>query len=171
MGGQIDRAGCGIDGSRLHRRDLLLAERLADDVETTRERRVAEGPGPLPWPVRPDGGNERLLGVRKPRGSSLDRLMGLMQGICTPTGPRSSPPQPKKIFYFNLLLCFAWFQELGIWIRLAGKCASENREFRFQEQGIASGGTLLLNARARNRKAQPRAGILMTKRRAGRRPY
>ena len=63
--GQIHSSGRRIDRSRLNRRDLLLAEGFADDVEAARERGVAEAAGSLPRPLAANDGNQRLLGVRK----------------------------------------------------------------------------------------------------------
>jgi hypothetical protein len=61
--GQIDKA-CGlIDRRGLDRGDLVLAERLAHNIETARQRSIAEG---LLCPIgitRSDGGRERFLRV------------------------------------------------------------------------------------------------------------
>ena len=47
-GGQTDDAGRLIDRRGLHRCDLMLAERLAHDIEAVGERGIAEAPLPLP---------------------------------------------------------------------------------------------------------------------------
>src|SRR5262249_58419060 len=43
-----------VDGCGLYRRDLVLAQRLADDIEAARERGVAEAAGSLSRPIRTD---------------------------------------------------------------------------------------------------------------------
>ena len=52
----IDRGG--LDG-----RNLMLAQRLANDVESARQRGIAEGAVGLAGERRADGGGERLLRI------------------------------------------------------------------------------------------------------------
>ena len=62
-GGEIDGPGNLVNGSRLHRGNLVLAKNFSHDVETTRQRCVAKG---LLAPARPldaDSGNQRLLRI------------------------------------------------------------------------------------------------------------
>jgi hypothetical protein len=44
--GQADESRLRVDGGRLNGRDLVLAQRLADNIEAAGERGVAEGPSP-----------------------------------------------------------------------------------------------------------------------------
>src|SRR3984893_13007420 len=60
-GGQIDYAT--LNRGRLNGRDLMLTERLAYDVETARERGIAEAALPLPWPAGPDDSRELFFRV------------------------------------------------------------------------------------------------------------
>ena len=97
-GGQIDHSGRMVDGGRLHGRNLMLAERLAHDVEATRERRIAEAALPLPYPAGPDRGRQRLfrvdelgLGLGQGRGEGRDRFTGSGHGSPPSPGRRSSP--------------------------------------------------------------------------------
>ena len=62
-GGQIDHAGGLVDGGRLHGRNLMLPERLAHDVEATRQGRIVKAALALPRPARPHGSRERLFGI------------------------------------------------------------------------------------------------------------
>ena len=52
-----------VDRRSLHGRDLMLAQRLADDIEPDRERGIAERPVGLPRKRRPDGRGQRLLRI------------------------------------------------------------------------------------------------------------
>ena len=69
---QVHGADRGIDRGRLNDCDLLLAKRFADDVQSARERGVSKRPGPLPWLVGRDRGDERLFWVDE-LGLSLGR--------------------------------------------------------------------------------------------------
>src|SRR5262245_46716505 len=87
--GQVDDAGRRVDSSRLYRRNLMLTERLAHDVEATRQRCIAEAALRLPCPSGPDRGDEGLLWV--------DQFgLGLGQGGCESrnrfTGPVHGRP-------------------------------------------------------------------------------
>src|SRR4051794_2336497 len=55
---RVDLSAGGLDGS-----NLLLAERLADDVKSAGKRRVSEGPILFPWKRRSDRGGKGFLGV------------------------------------------------------------------------------------------------------------
>jgi hypothetical protein len=54
-----------VDRRGLHRRDLVLAQRLADDVEPAGERSITEGPVVLPREWGPYGGDQGLLRIGK----------------------------------------------------------------------------------------------------------
>ena len=60
-GGQIDHTADLIDGGGLDGSDFVLAQRLAHDVETARERRITEAALPLPHPAGPDSGGQRFF--------------------------------------------------------------------------------------------------------------
>ena len=60
---EIDDPGGLIDGGRLYRGNLMLAQNLAHNVEPTRQWRVAKGLFRLSWFARADGGNERFFRV------------------------------------------------------------------------------------------------------------
>ena len=62
-GGQIDQPRCLIDGSRLHRGDLMLAQGLADDIEATRQRRIAKAVVGTSRLIGTNGRDQRLLGI------------------------------------------------------------------------------------------------------------
>ena len=62
-GRELDHAGRLIDGGGLYGGDLVLAERLAHDVEPAGERRVAKAALAVPWPAGPDGTDQRLFRV------------------------------------------------------------------------------------------------------------
>ena len=52
-----------VERRGLQGRDLMLAERLAHDVEAAGERCIAEAALPLPWPSAPDCGGQRLFRI------------------------------------------------------------------------------------------------------------
>src|SRR5580704_17062241 len=52
-----------VDRRGLHGRDLVLAQRLADDVEPAGERGIAESAVTFLWRWRPDGCRQRLLRI------------------------------------------------------------------------------------------------------------
>jgi hypothetical protein len=54
-----------IDRGGLHGGDLMLAQRLAHNVEPTRERHITEGPFGSASLFSPDGANERFFRVDK----------------------------------------------------------------------------------------------------------
>src|SRR5262249_5348961 len=77
----------------------MLPERLAHDVEPTRERRIAEAALALPGPAGADGGRERLfgidqfgLGLGQGRGERRDRFTGPGHGWPPARADQSSPP-------------------------------------------------------------------------------
>src|SRR5262249_31123193 len=86
----------------LHRCDLMLAERLAHDVEAARQRCIAKGAFPFSRPRDSNRGGERLfggdelgLGLSQGRGKSPDRLTGSLHG---------SPPFPGHQSSLRLIL-------------------------------------------------------------------
>ena len=52
-----------VDCGGLHGGDLVLAQRLAHDVEAAGERRIAEAALPLPCPSGPDRSGQRLFRI------------------------------------------------------------------------------------------------------------
>jgi hypothetical protein len=62
---QIDQSRCLIDGRGLYDCNLMLAQRLAHDVEAAREWRVAKGPLALPSPAGVDCPRQRLFGINE----------------------------------------------------------------------------------------------------------
>jgi hypothetical protein len=63
QGGKVDLSRGLLDPGGLDGCYLLLAQRLADDVQATCERSVAERAIVLPWERRADDGNEGLFGI------------------------------------------------------------------------------------------------------------
>ena len=61
--GEANESGVLVDRGRLHRRDLVLAERLANDIEPAGERRIAERAIAFPGEWRADGADQRLFRV------------------------------------------------------------------------------------------------------------
>ena len=53
--GEIDDPGALVDRGRLYRGALMLAQDLADDIEPTRQRRVAKGLFRPPWSIPAEG--------------------------------------------------------------------------------------------------------------------
>src|SRR6516164_5839676 len=83
----------------LYDRDLVLAERLAHDVEATCQRGITEGALALSWSSAPDGRGQRLLRVDKlglrlgQRGSECgERFTASRHGRPPSPGDRNSPP-------------------------------------------------------------------------------
>jgi hypothetical protein len=62
-GGQIDQPLCLVDGSRLYRGDLMLAQGLADDIEPARQRRVTEALYRTSTVSRSNRRDQRLLRI------------------------------------------------------------------------------------------------------------
>ena len=63
-GGQIDHPSRRVEGRGLHSCDLMLAQRLAHDIEAACEGCIAEGAlWPLASSAGPDRGGQRLLGI------------------------------------------------------------------------------------------------------------
>ena len=60
---EIDDAGGLVDRGGLHGRDLMLAEGLAYDLETTRQRGIAERALVLPRAIWPDRCDQRFLRI------------------------------------------------------------------------------------------------------------
>src|SRR5262249_40348186 len=56
-----------VNRSGLHGRDLVLAQGLAHDIKTARQRRVAKALFSATWPVRSNGGYQRLFRIHKLR--------------------------------------------------------------------------------------------------------
>jgi hypothetical protein len=54
-----------VDLRRLNRRNLMPAKALAHDIQSARQRGIAEGAVRLAREGRADGGNERFLGIRQ----------------------------------------------------------------------------------------------------------
>src|SRR3984893_8946153 len=86
-----------VDRRGLHGRDLMLAQRLADDIEPARERGIAERPVALPWKWRPDGRRQRLLrvgqlglGLGESARDGANRFTGPVHGLPPRSGYRSS---------------------------------------------------------------------------------
>jgi hypothetical protein len=82
-GGQIDDAGRLVDGRRLHRGDLVLAQRLAHDIEAAGERSIAEAALAVPCASAAERSGQGLLwvdelglGLGQGRGQGGDRLTG-----------------------------------------------------------------------------------------------
>ena len=61
--GEADETRLFVDRGRLHRRDLVAAERLAHDVEAARQRRVAKRLIMIARMGGANGGDERLLWI------------------------------------------------------------------------------------------------------------
>src|SRR5260370_3077168 len=96
-GGQLNEARVLVDRRGLHGRDLMLAQRLADDIESVRERGIAERPIALPWKRRSDGRGQQLLrvgelGLRLGESAcdGADRFTGPVHGLPPRSGHRSS---------------------------------------------------------------------------------
>src|ERR1700682_888750 len=78
---QPDLAGVMVDVGGLDRGDLMLAQALANDIETTGQGGIAEGSVTLAGKGRADGGNqgflrvgEFALGLGERRGNGADRF-------------------------------------------------------------------------------------------------
>src|SRR5262245_66257104 len=91
-GGQIDHSDRMVDGGRLHRRNLVLAEGLAYDVEATGEWGIAEPALALPWPAGADYRREGLFGIDQ-FGLSLGQGRGQRRDRFTGSG-HGRPPSP-----------------------------------------------------------------------------
>jgi hypothetical protein len=83
--GQIDHASGLIDGGRLYRGDLVLAERLAHDIEATGKRRIAKAAPALPCAAGPDRQRQGLF--------RIDEL-GLRPGQLAPVSRTSKLTAP-----------------------------------------------------------------------------
>src|SRR5262249_52231802 len=78
---------------------LMLAERLAHDIESARKWRIAKAALPFSWPSSPDDGRQRFFrvdefGLRlgQGRGERRHRITGPVHGRPPSLGYRSSPP-------------------------------------------------------------------------------
>src|SRR5262245_34490516 len=92
-GGQVDHAGCWIDGGCLHRCDLVLAERLAHDIEPAREWCIAESAFGFSGTAGADDGHERLFWV-----DEGGLRLGKRRGECCDclTRPGHGPPPSRE---------------------------------------------------------------------------
>src|ERR1035438_2932338 len=86
-GGEPNKPGFPVDRGRLHRRNLVLAQALANNIEAARERGIAEGPILLTRERRADGGSQRFLwvgnlslGLGQRRRDGADRFTGVVHG-------------------------------------------------------------------------------------------
>src|SRR6266508_4989464 len=91
----------------------MLPERLADDIEATGERRIAEAALPLPCPSGPDRRRQRLfgidefgLGLGQGGGQSGDRFTGPGHGWPPCPGHQSS----------RRLISSAWHARRARWL-------------------------------------------------------
>src|ERR1700722_13092923 len=85
-----------VDCGRLDGRDLMAAERLAHDVETAGQSRVAKRLIVLPWMKAANGGDERLFRIGELRlrlgqrgGDRPNRFARLLHGSPPSRGDRS----------------------------------------------------------------------------------
>src|SRR5262245_20161030 len=96
--GEAKKPGIFVDCGSLDCRDLIPAKALADDVETARQRGVAEGPVFLTGERGSDGRNKRLLGIGQFRlrlgqrcRNGADTFTGAVHG-CPPCSRHQSSP-------------------------------------------------------------------------------
>src|ERR1700692_545437 len=93
-GCETDKAGGLIDGGRLYRRNLMLAECFAHNVETAGERRITEAAIGTSRPPGADRCRQRFLGIDQ---FGLRLGQGTRQGGYRFTGPlHDYPPRYSK---------------------------------------------------------------------------